>query len=182
MSHRNDTTYDRSLLSSIPKPTRAEKQEGYNIDLLDEGRDRAATTAQEVQTGATDGYSPGAIGLARKEGQLENGDHVAKKAPWYRTRWGMITIVIIIILIIGGAVGGAVGGTHHSNSHSGSNGGDNTGRPNTTSTTIGGSQNAGTQISALAPSSSLTTTGPTPTPAPTNSLAGSPNLNATAHT
>lgn len=65
-----------------------------------------------------DGYSPGAAGLARKQGQLENGHEQPSKAPWYRTRWGITAIVIAIVVIIGAAVGGAVGGSHHSSSHS----------------------------------------------------------------
>ncbi|KAH9980577.1 hypothetical protein BJV74DRAFT_887734 [Russula compacta] len=124
MAYRNDNSasYDRTLLSSVPDPTRAEKQEGYNLDLLDEGRDRRAPTPpdsnsgppQDQQQGTTVGYSPGAVGYARKEG-LENGHGpVVAKVPWYRTKWGIIGIVVVLVLIIGGVVGGAVGGTQHS--------------------------------------------------------------------
>jgi len=107
--------------------------------LLDEGRDRHAPTPPEPastdQQPLTEGYSPGAVALARKDGQLENGPTPAvTKGPWYRTRWGITAIVIIIILIIGGAVGGAVGSTHHSSSKTTGNGTVGSGSSNNTST------------------------------------------------
>jgi len=148
---RNDTTnatYDRALLSSVPDPTRAEKQEGYNVDLLDEGRDRRAPTPPDnvtsEQHGPTNGYSPGAVAIARKQqeqGQLlENGGLKPVKVPWYRTRWGVTAIVIVILLIIGAVVGGAVGGTHHSshphnNGNGNTNSGSNSGNTNGTGST-----------------------------------------------
>jgi t-SNARE complex subunit (syntaxin) len=46
---------------------------------------------------------------ARKGSQ--NGGRVVQKARWYRTRWGITTIVIIIILIIGVVVGSVVSST-----------------------------------------------------------------------
>ncbi|KAF8494380.1 hypothetical protein F5888DRAFT_1805562 [Russula emetica] len=131
MSYRNDAnaTYDHTLLSSVPGPTKAERQEGYNVDLLDEGRDRRVPSPPVPnrlptdQQPLTDGYSPGAVALlAHKEGQLENGvGPTVAKGQWYRTRWGITAIVIVIVLIIGGIVGGVVGGTHHS-SHKSNNG------------------------------------------------------------
>ena len=92
-----------------------------NVGLPDEGRDRTGADSPDRQPGTTDDYSPGAVALARKEGLTENGSRVAKKVPWYRTRCGITTIVIIIILIIGGVVGGAVGGTRHSSPHNSTN-------------------------------------------------------------
>jgi len=145
MPRRNDTNvlYDRSLLSSVPDPTRAEKQEGYNVDLLGEGRDRPPDPAPTDQQPLTEGYSPGAVALAHKDGQLENGTKPAK-VLWYRTRWGITAIVILIILIIGGVVGGVVGGTHHSSSRNanstsngtvGNEGGSGNGTSSNSSTT-----------------------------------------------
>jgi hypothetical protein len=125
----NDAGYDRTLLSSVPDPTRAEKQEGYNVDLLDDGRDRRGTTpsnelaatatSDHQHGGPTVGYSPGAVSYARKEeGVASNGlEPVTPKVPWYRTRRGVIFIVIGAVLIIAAIVGGAVGGTHHSSHH-----------------------------------------------------------------
>ncbi|KAI9511226.1 hypothetical protein F5148DRAFT_1172756 [Russula earlei] len=138
MSYRTDNgaSYDRTLLSSVPDPTRAEKQEGYDVDILDESRDRRAPTPPKAlapsdqQHGPSAvGYSPGALSYARKEEQAPapatttaNGyELVLEKVPWYRTRWGIIAIVVVIILIIGGAVGGAVGGTRHGSDKSKSN-------------------------------------------------------------
>ena len=100
-------------------------QEGYNVDLLDEGRDRRGTTpsndlapTSDHQHGPTVGYSPGAVSYARKEEVASNGlEPVIPKVPWYRTRRGVIFIVIGVVLIIAAIVGGAVGGTHHSSHH-----------------------------------------------------------------
>jgi hypothetical protein len=123
MSYRSDTeaTYDRTLLSSVPDPTRAEKQEGYNVDLLEDGRDRRARSPPVPnrqptdQQPLTDGETPAPVVAVPKEGQVENGgEPAAAKGRWYRTRWGITAIVVVIILIIGGIVGGVVGGTHHS--------------------------------------------------------------------
>ena len=85
--------------------------------MLDEGRDRRAPSSSD-QRPLADGYSPGAVALAHKEGQVENGTNGTRPAvanvPWYRTKWGVTAIVIAIVIIVGGIVGGVVGGTHHS--------------------------------------------------------------------
>ena len=126
------------------------------MDLLDEGRDRRPPTPPAPdrqntdQQPLTEGYSPGAVALAHKEGHLENGAKpVGAKVPWYRTKWGVTAIVIVIILIIGGIVGGVVGGTHHSSNKNGGNSGVSTGgAPNAnngtnTNGTIGGGGGGG---------------------------------------
>jgi len=165
MSYRNDTnaTYDSTLLSNVPDPTRAERQGGYNVDILDEGRKPSSppdtgpvpTTDQQP---LTHDYSPGAVALAHKEGQLENGTKPAVTPSWYRSRWGMAAIVIVIVLIIGAIVGGAVAGTHHTSHKSSSNG------PVTTSTSGSGSNGTGGQSS---PTQASNNTGP---------LSGTPNI------
>ncbi|KAH9003680.1 hypothetical protein EDB86DRAFT_2826262 [Lactarius hatsudake] len=125
MSYRSDSLggYDHTLLSSVPDPTRAEKQEGYNVDLLEESRDRRAPSpptngAASDHNGTLLDYSPGAIGLARKEDPItaatNDYEPVEKRLPWYRTRKGLIGIVVVVVVIIAAAVGGGVGGTRHS--------------------------------------------------------------------
>jgi len=129
-SYRNDNGagYDRTLLSSVPDPTRAEKQEGYNVDLLDEGRDRRVPTppngapTSEHHGGSTMGYSPGARSYARKEenAALTGHETVVTKVPWYRTRRSMIGIALIVLVVIGAVVGGVVGGTQSGKKHNNS--------------------------------------------------------------
>ncbi|KAH9062640.1 hypothetical protein EDB83DRAFT_2385205 [Lactarius deliciosus] len=131
MSYRSDSLggYDHTLLSSVPGPTRAEKQEGYNVDLLEESRDRRAPSpppngAASDHNGTLLDYSPGAIGSARKEDPItattNDYEPVEKRVPWYRTRKGLIGIVVVVLVVIAAAVGGGVGGTRHS-SHSANN-------------------------------------------------------------
>lgn len=197
MSYRNDasTAYDSTLLSSVPDPTRAERQEGYNVDLLDERPDRSPPAPAPDRQPLTDGYSAGAaVAYAHKEGQLGNGaERTGAKGPWYRTRWGITAIVIVIVLIVAGAVGGAVGGSHHNPSKSrndtsnGGNGSVGTGSNSPTSTTsklLGGSGNGSTTLSQA--SSIRTTSNPNPagTPgiSPNNTVTpgGTPIANSTS--
>ncbi|KAH8983339.1 hypothetical protein EDB92DRAFT_1890941 [Lactarius akahatsu] len=162
MSYRSDGLggYDHTLLSSVPDPTRAEKQEGYNVDLLEESRDRRAPSpptngAASDHNGTLLDYSPGAIGLARKEDPItattNDYEPVEKRVPWYRTRKGLIGIVVVVLVIIAAAVGGGVGGTRHS-SHPANN--------NATTNGVGQSANNSTQGVGSSNSTSSSTTSP----------------------
>jgi hypothetical protein len=176
MSYRSDNhaSYDHTLLSSVPDPTRAEKQEGYNVGLLEESRDRRAPSppangaAPEQNGGALD-YSPGAVSYARKEEPAATNEYeaVEKRVPWYRTRKGMIGIgVVALLIIIGAAVGGGVGGSHHSHSSNNNNstnevgqsnntqGVDKSGNSTSTSPTPTSSSTVGGLSQGVAPSSS----------------------------
>jgi len=177
MSYRSDNhaSYDHTLLSSVPDPTRAEKQEGYNVNLLEESRDRRAITlptngAAPEQNGAVLDYSPGAVSYARKEELPTTNEYeaVEKRVPWYRTRKGKIGIAaVLLLIIIAAAVGGGVGGSHHSHSSkNNANGTTEVGQTNnntqgvnqagssssTTSTSLSPSQSVGGLSQGLAPS------------------------------
>ena len=156
-----------------------------NVGLPDEGRDRTAADSSDRQPGTTDDYSPGAVALARKEGLTENGSRVAKKVPWYRTRCGITTIVIIIILIIGGVIGGAIGGTRHSSPHNSTNIIDSASRTTGASmqgqpapTTFKGQQTAST-ITQGQQSTSTTTQGQQSTSTTTQGITQQPELTTT---
>ncbi|KAG1857688.1 hypothetical protein DFJ58DRAFT_913412 [Suillus subalutaceus] len=113
MSSQNGA-YDQNLLDEAPAATRAQRQEGYNVDLLDDRPTRPASTQPlKPQTipGDTDVESspltrekivplPGAATYASRPIQ-----------SFWRTRNGKITIFVIAIVVIGAVVGGAVGGT-----------------------------------------------------------------------
>ncbi|KAI0291564.1 hypothetical protein BC826DRAFT_1022502 [Russula brevipes] len=135
-SYRSDKapSYDHTLLSSVPGPTRAEKQEGYRVDLLDESRERREPTPpngapSDSHGPTTTGNIPDAAGNARKEDSASSHEPVVKRAPWYRTRWGIGVIVLILFLIIGGIVGGVVAGTHHTSKKTAPTGGQSQGVP-----------------------------------------------------
>jgi len=95
-------TYDHALLSYVPDRTGAAIPEEYDVDLL------------AVLGPTTLGYIPGAVGNARKEDSASGHEPVAKKAPWYRTRWGIGVIILIIMIIT--IIGGVVADTHRHHS------------------------------------------------------------------
>lgn len=120
--------------------------------MLDEGHERrpasppVPTRQPTDQQPLTEGHTPGSVAGHHKEGQLENGARPAgAKGPWYRTRWGIMAIIIVFLLIVGGVVGGVVGGTHHSSHKTASNsgGGNPNPRPNSTVTGQTGTTNQG---------------------------------------
>ncbi|KAG2112948.1 hypothetical protein BD769DRAFT_1673919 [Suillus cothurnatus] len=105
--------YDQNLLDEAPAATRAQRQEGYQVDLLDDRPIRTASTQPlkppHIIPSDTDVESssltrekvvPGATAYASRPTQ-----------SFWRTRNGKITIFVVAIVIIGAVVGGAVGGT-----------------------------------------------------------------------
>ncbi|KAN0141946.1 hypothetical protein V8E53_000408 [Lactarius tabidus] len=188
MSYRSDNhaSYDHTLLSSVPDPTRAEKQEGYNVGLLEESRDRRAPSpsangaAPEQNGAAALDYSPGAVSYARKEEPTATNEYEAvdKRVPWYRTRKGMIGIVVVaLIIIIAAAVGGGVGGSHHSHSSkNNANGSNEVGQSSNNTQGLGqGANSTSTTPTSTTPSSSATVGGLSQGLAP--SISPSPGLN-----
>ncbi|KAI0270576.1 hypothetical protein BC834DRAFT_967341 [Gloeopeniophorella convolvens] len=160
MSFRQDkvASYDHSLLSAVPDPTRAEKQEGYNVDLLEEGRNgRAATppppAASEHGQGAPFDYSPGAVGYARNGSSTQDlPEPVKPKTPWYRTKYGIIGIIVALLVIIAAAVGGGVGGTQHHHHSDASNNATNQEGQSGGQQGVGGSSSSGASSTSSAPS------------------------------
>ncbi|KAI0370976.1 hypothetical protein BV20DRAFT_966086 [Pilatotrama ljubarskyi] len=106
--------YDERLLASAPAASRAEKQEGYDIDLLDDrhhGARGVSTTPPPVPI------------LASNHAKAEVGGYTYASrpaTPWYKTRKWVIICVLGGLVVIGAIVGGAVGGTvgHSSKSSS----------------------------------------------------------------
>ena len=117
-----------------------------------------------------DGYSPGGVALASKQGQLEKGHEAAtfQKVPWYRTRRGVTAIVIALVLVIVVIIGGAVGGSKH-HSHNPDDDNSRTGGG------VGGN-GSGNGTSAAPSISGGTLTGASSTAATTASLTGSSNI------
>ncbi|KAI0668962.1 hypothetical protein C8Q78DRAFT_1043924 [Trametes maxima] len=106
------SAYDERLLASAPAATRAEKQEGYDVDLLDERR---------AARGASTTPPPVAV-LSANHAKAEAGGYAYSQpsaVPWYRTRKWVLILVLGGLVVIGAVVGGAVGGTvGHNNKNS----------------------------------------------------------------
>ncbi|KAI1790822.1 hypothetical protein LXA43DRAFT_1095047 [Ganoderma leucocontextum] len=111
--------YDERLLASAPAATRAEKQEGYNIDLLEDDRGRSgarsnSATPPPANTAAlsTDHSKAEAGGYAGSARNAYTPASVsAAPKPWYKTRKWLIIFLIGGVVIVAAVVGGAVGGT-----------------------------------------------------------------------
>ncbi|KAG1761796.1 hypothetical protein EDD22DRAFT_617779 [Suillus occidentalis] len=104
--------YDQNLLDEAPAATRAQRQEGYKVDLLDDRPTRPASTQPlkppqpipsdpDIESSSlTQEKVPGVATYASRPTQ-----------SFWRTRNGKIAIFVIAIVVIGTVVGGAVGGT-----------------------------------------------------------------------
>ncbi|KIJ24661.1 hypothetical protein M422DRAFT_39064, partial [Sphaerobolus stellatus SS14] len=120
--------YDQSLLQATPEVTRAERQEGYNVDLLnDDGRPRpqrsatqrtAASHSQSVRAASARESARHPSAFPGKEAYVPSlpvpitaAPTRSTNVPWFRTTRGIIALAIIVIVIVGAVVGGAVGGT-----------------------------------------------------------------------
>ncbi|THH07716.1 hypothetical protein EW146_g9229 [Bondarzewia mesenterica] len=111
--------YDQRLLASAPKVTRAEKQGGYNVDLLEEGRRHGSASPPPNASPVSEHGGPSQDIIMPATATA----YTSSKRPWYRTRAGIIGLVVLALVIIGAVIGGAVGGTrsnHHSSSVSSS--------------------------------------------------------------
>ena len=79
----------------------------YDADLLKEydeqERQRQTAPASRSQTDLENGR--------QKEDYVPVSTPVSSKPRWYKTRNGIIAIVIVIIVVLGAVIGGAVGGT-----------------------------------------------------------------------
>lgn len=106
--------YDQNLLDEAPVATKAQRQEGYNVDLLDD-RPVRPTSTQPLQSPRT---IPSDVDLESSSLTREKivpgvaATHASRPTQsFWRTRNGKITIFVVAIIIIGAVVGGAVGGT-----------------------------------------------------------------------
>ncbi|KAI6118420.1 hypothetical protein F5141DRAFT_618358 [Pisolithus sp. B1] len=114
--------YDQNLLVDAPEASRAQLQEGYNVNILEGGRTQRSPSVRSPVGSATPAPPPpvpqGPLVLAAaengsKEQFVESGGAYASKprTGFWRSRNGTITIFVIILVVIGAVVGGAVGGT-----------------------------------------------------------------------
>jgi len=121
------SSYDQNLLDEAPRATRAQLQEGYSVDLLEDRPRRSASMRSPATPAPTTAVVPLTPGIAETGSREKFGSATpASRQSFWRTRNGIITIVVIAVVIIGAVVGGAVGGTAGKKS-SNNNTGDSTG-------------------------------------------------------
>ncbi|TFK50576.1 hypothetical protein OE88DRAFT_1661065 [Heliocybe sulcata] len=105
-------SYDHGLLASAPAASRAERQGGYDVDLLDSKPPYNGPPSGSYSSSSDALWTPRP--RSNSPVQTEQGLPAASKPkkPLWRTGRGVTIIVIATLLVIMGAViGGAVGGT-----------------------------------------------------------------------
>jgi len=183
--------YDENLLEEAPAATRAQLQEGYNVDLLDERRpQRSRSTHVPNATPPVSSTTPrpNVPVLGSQEKFQERGSSPSpsskKRLPFWRTTAGIITIVVVVIVIIGAVVGGAVGGTvgkHHSDAAVSSSSSSSASISSNTVASgvqsMGGGGGGGVTTQGIAPGTDANGVNPTTTPpdaTPTAAAAAAP--------
>jgi len=102
--------YDQNLLGSAPAATREQRQEGYNVDLLNQSRTHqdAKSTPLALTPRSTDVE---AVVQPSKERFVAANGGGRSHTPFLQSTKGRIIILIAAIVIVGAVGGGAVGGT-----------------------------------------------------------------------
>ncbi|SJL06933.1 uncharacterized protein ARMOST_10275 [Armillaria ostoyae] len=109
--------YDEALLAEAPAATRAQLQEGYNPDILRPNRTPPVRNDTDPDPESQSGPPTSKEHLPLSA----ESSPPLRRIPFWRTRKGIIIIVIAVIVVIGAVVGGAVGGTVGKSSSSSSN-------------------------------------------------------------
>lgn len=96
------------FISSLPPVDSAQKQAGYDVDILrlpDTGRlhslEHEGTPSTSLGVKVEEAIPTAATG-SRASGP---------KPPFWRTKRGIVLLVVLTVVIVGAIVGGAVGGT-----------------------------------------------------------------------
>ncbi|KAJ8585653.1 hypothetical protein M405DRAFT_865233 [Rhizopogon salebrosus TDB-379] len=143
--------YDQALLDEAPAATRAQRQEGYNVDLLDSRPTRPLST-QPFQPSPPP-IAPRDIESFSKENIVPPTYAQKSTRSFWRSRNGVITMFVIAVVVLGAVIGGAVGGTVGKNSNN-----------NVSPTATAGIQPDPSFASSPTSSSSPPPTSSTPTP------------------
>ncbi|KAK0218971.1 hypothetical protein IW262DRAFT_1483336 [Armillaria fumosa] len=140
--------YDEALLAEAPAATRTQLQEGYNPDILRPNRTPPVRNDTDPDPESQSGPPTSKEHLPLS---AESSPPLRRILFW-RTRKGIIIIVIAVIVVIGAVVGGAVGGTVGKSS---------SGNSSDNSVEGGGTQSGITPASSLASGNGQGIEGPT---------------------
>jgi len=162
------TGYDENLVASVPAASKADRQAGYNLDLL-ENREPTPTLPRNVPASPSvaDPVIPGnafesdveygnnSTTIPKEYAGPEDGllDHKRTTSFWATTR-AKIILALIAVVIIAAVIGGAVGGTVGKKS-SHTNASTPPSAPNSSSSSSSSSSNP---LRAPAPTSASVTT------------------------
>jgi len=146
--------YDQSLLKDT-KVSKAARQEGYNVDLLNDRSMEAPLTGSRTPEGRTSTRQLTDPEIGQAPSTTKEYDPVIatsstpvgrRKVPFWRTKKGIIILsvvaVVIVAAIVGGVVGGVLGNRKSSSPNSGPGAGSGSG--NGTESGSGNSNGAGT--------------------------------------
>ncbi|KAG8959590.1 hypothetical protein FRC03_007750 [Tulasnella sp. 419] len=115
MSGRGGPTYDQALLADAPEVGKDQRQEGYNVDLLETGRPGGSPTNTHSPIPPAQSVIGHRPYNEPKDGYNAGFNHTSysppKKAPFWRSTKGKILLALLAIAILGAIIGGAVGGT-----------------------------------------------------------------------
>lgn len=105
------SAYDESLLKDT-QVTRAERQEGYNVDLLNEKPpSRAQSPPAPVHARISVQQSPINNRTNDEEFPPIPVNNIEKNRPFWRTTKGIALMAVVAVIVLGAIIGGAVGGT-----------------------------------------------------------------------
>ncbi|KAG7085876.1 hypothetical protein E1B28_003409 [Marasmius oreades] len=107
--HNSGGQYDQSLLAEAPKATKQMRQEGYNPDILKKNENANRDLERGLGTGAS---KERLAGTSTPRPSLTP-TPTPRSPPFYRTKKGVIVIVIATLVVLGAVIGGAVGGTRN---------------------------------------------------------------------
>jgi len=126
--------YDKSLLQIAPQITRADRQQGYSVDILEQGPNYQYDPNAPRRQPITQGYEPHRFQQRQPRQQpsypydqsippsFEKADYYSSsstedqrdlfainsykpKKPWFRTKRGLLILFVSILVVAGGVVG-----------------------------------------------------------------------------
>ncbi|KAH6881017.1 hypothetical protein BKA70DRAFT_1342276 [Coprinopsis sp. MPI-PUGE-AT-0042] len=141
--------YDADLLNSVKVDKRA-IQEGYSTDLLNDKpvRPSPAPTPPPQRVGTTDSLRSREPSVLEAQAPLK-----PRKAPFYRTKKGLIIIgAVLVAIIVAAVVGGVVGSRNSKGTLTPvqSDGGQDSGQSSTPGGQQGGEQASGNPLASAA--------------------------------
>jgi len=114
----SDGNYDRSLVAQPHEAgaTNVRNKQFYDVDLLKQPNEQERHPHQLEGTAAPFSHTNRSLPVEGDLQKVEDGPPIllSQSEPrrrWYKTRNGIIGIVLVLLVVLGAVIGGAVGGT-----------------------------------------------------------------------